>query len=110
MRVDMPAARIIPEITKVESRAGASYQLSRRRHSSGRVYDFAIEDDEHLLDHVVKVVADARARRDHAAVQEIELGRHGAAVEQRRDRHAARAAVHRGGLPVGGRIGVDDAP
>ena len=42
----MPAARIIPEITKVESRAGASYQLSRRRHSSGRVYDFAIEDDE----------------------------------------------------------------
>ena len=41
----------------------------------------SVENDEHLFDDVVEMVADARAGRDHAAMQEVELGRHGAPIE-----------------------------
>jgi len=54
----------------------------------------AVEDHEHLLDHVVEVVADAGARRNHAAVQEIELWCDGAAIQEHGERHGAGAAMH----------------
>ena len=70
---------------------------------------FAVENDEHLFDDVVEVVADAGARRDHAAMQEVEFRRHGAPVEQRRERHAAGAGVDGARLPERRGVGVDDA-
>ena len=75
-----------------------------------RELGFAVEDHEHLFDNVVEMVADPRAGRDHAAMQEVELGRHGAPIEQRREAHAAGAAVHGGQLPECGRVSVDYPP
>jgi hypothetical protein len=55
-----------------------------------------------------KVMPDARARRNDAAMQKLNSGRQRSAAEQRREGHAAGAAVDRGRLPVRRRVGVRD--
>jgi hypothetical protein len=70
---------------------------------------FSVENDEHLLDGVVKVVADAGSRRDHAAMEKVELGRDGPAIEECGEGHAAGPSVHGGRLPERSRVGVDDS-
>jgi hypothetical protein len=42
-------------------------------------------------------------------MQKIELGRHGATIEQCREGHAAGSSMHRDQLPESGRIRVDDS-
>ena len=84
--------------------------LNGGRAAIDRELGFSVENDEHLFDDVVKMVADAGSRRDHASMEKIELGRHGATIEQCREGHAAGPSVHRDRLPERGRVGVDDSP
>ena len=65
----------------------AGRALHARRAPVDRELRFAVEDHEHLLDDVVEVMADAGARRNDAAMQEVELRRDRAAIQQRRERH-----------------------
>ena len=94
--------------------AGAADNSRRSLDRGGTAVDrelgFSVEDDEHFFDDVVEMMADARAGRNHAAMQEVELGRHGAPIEQRREAHASGAAVHGGRLTERSRIGVDYPP
>ena len=69
---------------------------------------FTVQDHEHFFDDVVEVVTDAGARRNHAAMEKIELRGQRAAIQQRPERHAVGAAVHRGGRAKGRRIRVRD--
>ena len=84
--------------------------LDGRRAAIDRELGFSVENDEHLFDGVVKMVADARSRRDHAAMEKIELGRDGPTIEECGEGHAAGPSVHGGRLPERGRVGVDDSP
>ena len=78
---------------------GAAEHAGRSLHRGRAPVDgelrFAVEDDEHLLDHVVEVMTDAGSCGNHAAVQEVELGRDGTAIQQRREGHRPGAPVHR---------------
>ena len=83
--------------------------LNARGAAVDRELPLAVEDDEHLLHGVVKVVADAAARGNLAAVQEIEVRPNRAPVEQPGERHVAGAGVHGGQRSILGRIGGHDA-
>jgi hypothetical protein len=87
-----------------------SRSLYSRRSSIDRELGFSVENDEHLFDGVVEVVANPGSRRNLAAMQEIELGRNSASVEKGRERHRTCAAMHGGRWAVRGRIRMDDSP
>ncbi len=67
--------------------------LQHRRAAVDRELRFAVEDDEHLFGGVMEVVADAAARRDLAAMKEIEIRLQRAAGQERHAVHVADAAV-----------------
>jgi hypothetical protein len=85
----------------------------RTRKAGGAAVDrelrFAVEDDEHLLDRVVKVVADTAPGGDLATVEEVEVGADRAPAQQPGKGHVAGAGVHRGERAIGGWIGGHDA-
>jgi hypothetical protein len=68
----------------------------------------AVQNDEHLLHGVVKMLADAGLRRQHAPVQEKKVRLEIRGVQQRREGHRAGPAVNRRRRPVARRVGVAD--
>src|SRR5881394_1971070 len=83
--------------------------LNQGRASIDGELGFAIENDEHLLNGVVEMMADARASRNLAPMQKIEFRCDGAAIEQRGERHSTGAAMHSGRRTVCRRVGVYDS-
>jgi hypothetical protein len=77
---------------------GSANDTSRSFHKGGAPVDgelsFTVEDHEHFLNGIVKVMSDARPGWNLAAMQEIEFRRHRAPVQQCGERHCARTAVH----------------
>ena len=87
---------------------GADGPLQQRRAAVDGELGFAVEDDEHLLRCVVEVMPDAAARRDLAAMKEIEIRLKRAAGQQRHAVHVANAAV-RPARAITARIVMADA-
>ena len=91
-----PGPRVVDRMRVAGPAQHTRRALHARRAPVDRELRFAVEDHEHLLDDVVEVMADAGARRNDAAMQEVELRRQRAAIQQRRERHGAGPAVDGG--------------
>ena len=88
---------------------GASGSFQYRGAAIDRKLRLAIEDHEHLLALVMEVVANPALRLKDAAMQKVEVGVQGMAVQQNHQIHLAGPLVDRRRPLILGRVGVGNA-